>query len=96
MSVNINVSLNEMDNVISRLDTHANNIREKSLLLSNKVNELNGRDWNEETGRNITNTLYDATLNISNLVASINDMKTTLQTIRNNYALQYEEYRNQQ
>ena len=56
MSVNINVSLNEMDNVISRLDTHANNIQEKSLLLSNKVNELNGRDWNEETGRNITST----------------------------------------
>ena len=96
MSVNINVSLNEMDNVISRLDTHDNKKKEKSLLLSNKVNELNGRDWNEETGRNITNTLYDATLNISNLVASINDMKTTLQTIRNNYALQYEEYRNQQ
>ena len=92
---NINVSLNEMDTVIAKLGTHATNISDKSSYLKTKIGELNGRDWNEETGKNITSTLEKASASINGLIENINSMKIALQQIRNNYAEQYEAYRRQ-
>ena len=92
---NINVSLNEMDTVIAKLGTHVTNISDKSSYLKTKVGELNGRDWNEETGKNITNTLEEASASIIGWIENINSMKTALQQIRNNYAEQYEAYRSE-
>ena len=92
---NINVSLNEMDTVITKLETQVTNISDKSSYLKTKVGELNGRDWNEETGRNITSTLEEASASIIGLIENINSMKVALQQIRNNYAEQLEAYRSE-
>ena len=95
MSKDIYVSLDEMDSVITRLNNHATNISDKSSLLNTKVSELNGRDWNEETGRNITSNLEEAGKSISLLVQNINEMKSSLQKIRDVYAEQYTAYTSQ-
>ncbi len=92
---NINVSLDDMDAVITKLGTQSSNISDKSNYLKTKIGELNGRDWNEETGRGITDTLTDASNSINVLIQNINDMKNALQQIRNNYAEQYEAFRKQ-
>lgn len=89
---NIKVSLNEMDTVITKLGTHVTNISDKNSYLKTKVGELIGRDWNEETGRNITSTLEEASTSINGLIENINSMKIALKQIYNNYAEQSEAY----